>query len=89
MPFFVVKLGRVFHERGQIRCAAQLCDLGQIRSVISPFAQYSVAVDTVIGMPDVLAAYHFFSQLVGISKFWKLPMCINGQYQKDQRGHAG
>src|SRR5699024_4529397 len=50
--------------------------------------QQGMAVDAIIGMPDILPPDNFIRELIGIGQFWKLAMTVYRQYQKDKRRYC-
>ena len=89
VALFVVELGRVFQEGGQVRCAAMLGDLGQVRRIVGAFTENSVTVDTVVAVPDILATHDAVGNGVGVGQLGELPVAVYRQDQEHQRRDGG
>src|SRR5690606_26227049 len=80
MPLFIIKFGGIAHVGFKIGTAAMLGNLGEIRRIISAFAEECVAVNTVVFMPYIFSVRYFRGDGVGIRQLGKLAMTVDGEY---------
>jgi len=79
---FVVEARRVAHVGLQIRLAAVLGDLRQIRGVIGAFPEQRVAVDAVVLVPHVHAVPHLRRDVLGVGQLGKLAVAVQRKPEK-------
>jgi hypothetical protein len=84
VALLVVELRRVLQVGLQVRGAAVLRDLGQVRRVVGAFAEQRVAVDAVVLVPDILAMRDGRRDVLCVRQFGELPVAVDGQPQEGQ-----
>ena len=85
VAFLGIEARGILQELTQVRLAAMLGDLGQVRREVRALAEQRVAVDAVLSVPDVLALDHVGRDRVGVGQLAEARMAMDGQPDEDRR----